>query len=235
MNNADIYIEKYKQLETVVRRVYNLKDTDSISRSLSDKNEFRRFKDDIVYCQDVRNFLQHRIKVNNSFSVEPSEQMIHFIEMLIERINKRPHCMDIAIKFANVCWKSYSDGVKGAMTEMRAKLFTHLPIMEDNRVVGVFDENSIFNYIADNEIVGIDASLKFSDIKKYLSLENRDMEVFTFSKSTLYVDELCLEFEKKFKKGQRLGVAFLTASGKASEPLLAMLTPWDMLGNEENL
>ena len=80
MTNADIFIDKYKQLEEVVRSTYHLKDNDSISFYLSGQVKYQRFKDDIKYCQDVRNLLSHKKKLNNSFAVEPNKQMIEFID-----------------------------------------------------------------------------------------------------------------------------------------------------------
>ena len=63
-------------------------------------------------------------------------------------------------------------------------------MIENNRLIGTFDENSLFNYIADNEIVDVDDNLKFSDIMVYLSYTDREMEDFIFVKSTMYVEDL---------------------------------------------
>lgn len=65
-----------------------------------------------------------------------------------------------------------------------------IPMIENNRLIGTFDENSLFNYIADNEIVDVDDNLKFSDIMVYLSYTDREMEDFIFVKSTMYVEDL---------------------------------------------
>ena len=227
MNNTEKYIEKYKELESVARRVFKLSESESISYFLGHKNEYRQFRDAISYCQEVRNFLQHKGKVNDAFAIEPSDSMIEFIDQLIERIKNRPHCMEIAIKLADMYWQNYDGNVKKTMRIMREKTYTHVPIIENVRVVGIFDENSIFN-----EIVEIDDKLSFRDIYNYLSLEGRDMEVFLFCKN-MYVDDLRTEFEKQFQKGNRIGVAFITTSGKASDPVLAMVTPWDILGNRD--
>lgn len=36
---------------------------------------------------------------------------------------------------------------------MRGKLYTHMPILEDGKVVGVFGVNSVFNYISKQEMI----------------------------------------------------------------------------------
>jgi len=230
VKNSEIFLQKYKQLEEVVRVTYNLGEGDSISNYLKDISKYKRFADEIRYCQKVRNFLSHEKKVNDSFAVEASVSMIEFIEKLIDNIKNRPKCYDIQIKFDNVCWRSLNDTVKDAMTEMRNKLFTHIPILnEDGCVVGVFDENSVFTYIANEEIVAIDKTLKFSDIQQYLSLEDREMESFVFVKATSYVDELEEKIESAFNMGKRIGLAFVTASGSYKDKLQGIITPWDII------
>ena len=102
--------------------------------------------------------------------------------------------------------------------------------MDDKRVIGVFDERSMFNYLAENGIVEIDSELRFSDLFDYCSLERTDTEVFAFCARDMYVDELVAEFEKWFGQGKRLCAAFLTEHGKAEEALLGIVTAWDVLG-----
>lgn len=128
MKNSEVFLEKYKQLEDVVRSTYKLGEGDSISHYLSSQSKYKRFADDIRYCQKVRNLLCHEKKVSDSFAVEASVSMIEFIDRLIDNIKKRPKCFDIQIKFADVCWRSLNDTVKDTMTEMRNKLFTHIPV-----------------------------------------------------------------------------------------------------------
>ena len=180
MANADVFLEKYKQLEEVVRSTYRLRDDDSISYYLNGQVKYQRYRDDIKYCQDVRNVLSHKKKVKDQYAVEPSQEMIVFLEKLIEKVKNRTRCHEIQIGVQNVYWQSMSGNVKAAMMQMRAKMFTHIPIMENGVVIGVFDENSVFNYLADDGIIEVSDELTFEDIKTYLSLEGREMEEFIF-------------------------------------------------------
>lgn len=233
MSNAEIFIDKYKQLEEVVRSTYRLKDNDSISFYLSGQIKYQRFKEEIKYCQDVRNLLSHKKKINNNFAVEPNDQMIEFIENLIERIKRRTKCADIQVKINNVFWQTIDGNVKDTMSAMRKNLYTHVPILENGVVIGVFDENSIFNYLADEGIIEIDSELSFKSIEKYISLEGREMEAFLFFKNDSYVEELEAEIESYFKKDKRIGITFLTQNGKPKEKLLGIITPWDIISASE--
>lgn len=116
------------------------------------------------------------------------------------------------------------------MAVMRERGFTHVPILDDNgAVIGVFDENSVFTYIADEKIVSIDDGLKFSDIQKHLSIEGREMEEFIFVKADSYVVELERLVENAFLKGRRIELALVTASGSPKEKLRGIITPFDII------
>ncbi len=229
MTKADEFIEEYKKLEGVVRSVYRIGDEDSISYYLNKQGKYRKFKEDIKYCQEVRNLLQHKSKLWDEFSVEPSQQMIQFIRILIEKVRNRLKCNDIQIVRKGVFCQPLNGNVKAAMKTMREKMYTHIPIIEDGRVIGVFDENSVFCYLADEGIVDIGEKLTFGEMKGYCSLEGREMEEFLFFKATSYVDELENEFEKTFRNKKRIGMVFLTANGKVTEELQGIITPWDIL------
>ena len=69
MSNAEIYIETYKTLEETVREIYHLKETDSISWYLRNRKEFAQDAEEIKYCQEVRNLLQHRRKIQGDYPV----------------------------------------------------------------------------------------------------------------------------------------------------------------------
>lgn len=230
--NANDYINKYIQLEKTVRETYNLNKSDSISYYLSRKDKFRKFRYDIQYCQDVRNWMQHNEKINKDFAITPNDVMIDFIDSLIERIKSRSKCPDICIKVNDVYYQNIDGNIQTTIKVMRKNCFTHIPILKDNIVVGIFDENSVFNYIADNIIVMIDQKLKFSDIKQYLSIDDRKMESFVFMPYDSYVEELEDLIEMEFKKGKRIGMALLTSDGNKTSPLMGIITPWDIIQSE---
>lgn len=232
MCNTNIFIEKYKQLEAIIRSTYHLTTSDSVVYYLEKQNRFRAFKEEISYCREVRNLLSHREKIDDDFAVEPSTSMIEFLDKLIEQVKSRTKCRTIAIGISNVFWQDINGNVKAAMKTMQQKLFTHVPILQDGIVTGVLDENSIFNYLAKEEIIDIDDHLTFQDIRPFLSLDNREMEQFIFIEKNCYVDELEEKIEQAFLKNKRIGLAFITENGKPTQKLQGIITPWDIISSK---
>lgn len=229
MTQAELYIEKYKTLEKVVRDTYGLNYADSISFFLSRQDGFSKYKEDIRYCQEVRNWLQHSKKVNGQFAITPNDAVLQFIDALIAKVRNRPRCIDAAVKIESVYTETLDGKVKNTIAEMRKRQFAHIPIVRGGVVIGVFDENSVFNYLAEEQQVRIDEELTFGEIEKYTRLDNREMEIFTFAPCHTYLDELEERFEKAFHQGKRIGMAFLTADGQRTSPLKGIITAWDII------
>ena len=179
-SNAEIYIEKYKELEEVVRAAYNLSSEDSISYYLTKQDKYKNDKDEIAYCQQIRNLIQHKKKISNVYPIEPTNETIKYISLLIDRVKNKKKCCDICVKYNEIYQQTLDGKVKNAMSVMRDKTFTCVPIIEGKKVIGVFDENALFEYIAAEEIVEIDENLTFRDIESYLSIDKREMEEFLF-------------------------------------------------------
>lgn len=231
MTNAELFIEKYKQLEEVVRTAYKLEDSDSISYYLTKQDEYSKYRNEIKYCQEVRNLLSHKRKINGAYPVEPAENMLKFIDRLIQSIKDRPVCHDIQIGMKDVYWQPMTGRVRKAMQIMRNHGYSSTPILSDGAVIGVFDENSIFNYLAENEIIEINDELTFADIRDYISLENRDSRTFMFFRSGEFVEKLEDEVDAAFRKGRRIEIVFITQNGKPTEKLQGIITPWDIIAS----
>ncbi len=231
MNNTEIFIEKYKEFEKTVQVSFGVSTSDSASFAVKNKPGFNKYKSDIEYCAGVRNLIQHREKVNNSFAVEPNAAMIMFLEDLINRIKNRKKCIDICVNINKVFSCSKGSVVIDLMREMNAKCFTHVPVLENGLVTGVFDENALFKYASEEEIIAIDQDLIIDNIFKYVSPLEREMEEFIFVKRDMYVDDLQEIVLENTRKGKRIGAAFVTANGKRNEKILGLITPWDMIGN----
>lgn len=230
MKNVELFIEEYKKLEEAVRRVHGVGKNTSIVSVLKEDSRYSRFKDNIQSCADLRNFYQHDSKLNNRYLADVSDDAIRFVRQLTEYVNNRERCKNSCVNIKNVYWRTMNDSVKLTMQTMRDKLYTHVPILENGRVVGVFDENSLFSFISSSEddIFEFDNNLSFNDLREYIQLDNREMEEFKFFGMNRYLDDAAEEFNKSIKQSKRLGLLLLTVNGKPSEELLGILTPWDL-------
>lgn len=216
------YIEKFQELEDIL--------TKGTNKSFSDVLEEKKIKiiqeeySFLKSCKNIRNILSHN---NQTSLIIPTEDLINRVEKIINILKKT--VFDISIK--EIYTKKMSDNLLLTLKDMREKIFTHVPILDDDEnIVGVLSESSVFNYIAkETEIVLELGLLKISDISSELSLE-RENESFIFVPRKMKVVELKNKFSAKFLDKERLGAVFITENGKSTEKLLGIITSWDICG-----
>lgn len=229
-NKTQIFLNKYRELEANIASEYDLKNTDSAIGFIIRRPEFRAIKTELDYCREVRNLLSHLPKVNSQYAVEPSDEMIVLLEQTIERVKNPKRAKHICIPKSKVSFRTMDDKVLPAMIEMKEKVFTHIPILENDHVVGVFSENTLLSYLIDEEIVGIDANVIFSDLEKYLPPEKHQSESFRFVSQNTLVSDIEELFTDALKKSDRIGLVFVTNSGKNTEKLMGIISAWDVAG-----
>ena len=234
MTNADEYIQKFKELESVVKETFGLNDWDSVTNFLSKHDEYRPFREEIKYCQEVRNLLQHKQKIGGEYPVEPTREMINFLERTIDSLKNRKKCGEIMVPLSRLFYRKTSESVKGTLGKMTKIPTGHVPIVDENgRVCGVFTAVSFLHIIADKKGEPLGQDYSFADAKEYVSFKHHSSEVYSFVEKNLYVDELKEIFEKTYSGGKRLAMVFVTTNGKPDGKLLGTISPWDVLGKED--
>ncbi|MER9568877.1 hypothetical protein NKI77_06770 [Mesorhizobium opportunistum] len=108
--------------------------------------------------------------------------------------------------------------------------FTHVPILDErDTVIGVFNEAAVFHFLwAEPETI-VGRQMKISDVFDSCSLDANRMETFRFLGPRTPLDSLIEMFLAVESPLTRVGAAFVTASGKETEPLQRLITPWDVL------
>lgn len=236
MTDTELFLDKYRKLEYAIRTRYSLPQEAPAVAYLKRKKEYEKYLEQLQFCADVRNLLSHTPKLPKSYAVTPSRELLDFLDFLTDKVQNRPKCRDIAIPYGKVCRKFLSDNLQKTVLEMRTRGFSHIPIVANKRVVGLFDKKVLFDFLADNiknnsRIPNL-SEYTFADIERYISLTSKEKQDFLFVPSNMYIDKLEGVFEKENKRGRKINLVFLTATGKDTEPLQGLLTPWDVLALE---
>lgn len=230
MSNAETFIAKYKLFESAVRTTYGLANEESIRSFLCRQPEFSRYQAEIVCCQETRNLLQHQPLIQGEYPIEPSDELIKTLDFLMAKVMDKQTCSDICVKTGAVFAAKPHDSVKQAMVTMRAKRYSCVPVVDDGgRVIGIFSEGSIFDYLVDEGIVELSDALCFADLKGYIDLDGREGALNLFLPHSYPVDKLLNRIESGENALERFQVAIITNTGKPSEPMQGIVTPWDVI------
>lgn len=234
MRKNNIEFEKlYVELETL----RNSLDPENINKPLEESHLFESEEENIQFiksCRIIRNISFHnrfRYKGKTFDICEPTAETLEKLKEIIWDI-RDPKLEKISISFENIFWRKLDDFIFPSMKIMSEKVYTHIPILNEKKaVIGIFSENTIFSYLLDQEIIEIPKTMTFRDLEKYLDVENHLSEIFKFIKVDTKISRIRKIFEEELEENKKIGMVFITKNGKQEEPLLKIITPWDLIGN----
>lgn len=237
MTRTDIFLDLYKQLEQLGVEKFNLPANGTVVSRMEKMSRFADIKSELRYCREVRALLQHQPQVGDNFAVEPSEEMINLLRSVVKELDNKPHCKDICIGHGRMLVAHPKDKVLPVMQRMYELGISNVPIVNSaNRILGVFNENTVFQYVLDRGTGVSDMSVKklsedtvFSDLSPYTSILRRGHTSFRFAKDDIFVSDAENIFYSSLKKGERIAVIFLTENGNKNEPIKGLVTPWDII------
>lgn len=234
-------VDLFKELEEVIRKKCNsvgIKTDnvpiDSQIKELSKKNSVvRRYQDELLIIKQVRNINTHQRNDKYGYVVCPNPDMNIKLKSIVDEINNPPtiYNSNMCIKRQNMYCKTLNDTIEATIKDMVDKIYTHIPILENGIVIGVFSESTLLDIVNVESGIVVDKNTKFSDILEYLKIENHSTEDFIFISRNKNIYDVEDIFKDYFVRKKRLGCVYITENGKPSESILGMLTAWDILGN----
>lgn len=108
-----------------------------------------------------------------------------------------------------------------------------MPIFENNKLVGIFSENTLLDIVRLEQGIVLDEDTNFSIIRDALKIENHSIENFEFISRKRNIYDIEDLFKDYFSSHKRMGCVYITENGKKEENILGMLTAWDVLGIKE--
>ena len=122
---------------------------------------------------------------------------------------------------------SLSDAISSVMDEMAKNRYSHIPVLDERgKVLGVFSESTLIEVRKVKS--GRMDSATMGDIASSLKIDNHKADVFRFvpkNATAAYLRKLNYE---ALQAGDRIGMFFVTENGSEDEPLLGILTVWDL-------
>lgn len=227
------FLDLYKELEKIGRKEYypSLPANSNIIGKLIRHPSLKKYQEDINYCRIVRNFITHNPKISGHYPIEPSEEVIKLLINVIEAVRKPYLAINSAIKKEDMIIANKKDKVIDIMKLMDKYAYTHVPIIEDGRLLGVFSDHTICSYMIERQYFRIDEDTEIGQLEKFLLIESHKSEFFAFvnKKARLHVVEEL--FENSYKSSKILAVVFITSDGEPKSLLEGMITPWDLLSD----
>ena len=230
MNNIEKFRKLFLEFEVATRKkVGNDRlNLDECIKELKSKriNPYIRADNFIDFCRRLRNINYHNI-TDNYYLI--TDETITKLEKIVEEV-KHPYKVSNKATL-NIYSKTLNDNVMNTMKDMNEKSYTHIPIYDETNkhLVGIFSENSLFQYILADKIIEVNENTKFNDMKKCIDIKFSKEIVKFVAKDKLY-DDVVNEFISEFKNKNKLSCVMITQNGKETEKVIGSITAWDIIG-----
>lgn len=231
MNKAEEFIDLYKRLEDLLEAKYREEGRDISScvyQFLCDK-ESMPFRLKLDLCRQVRNLLSHSANVDGIPPVEPAQPLTDCLKDTIDYLKKPILASSRGTGIQRLLKATSSDRIVWLAKKMEEKGYSHVPVLEKDKVIGVFSVSTFFSLAKDGKISGIDENTRIGELLNYIAIDNHMSERFLFVKKDDTVMKLRALFSSRKAGEKRVAGIFVTGDGTEKTNLVSFVTPWDVM------
>jgi len=222
------FLNLYKMIEDTLEERYARQGRrySSVIMEFIHSPEGEIWREKMDMCREIRNLMTHTADIGGEAVITPAEGVVEILREILEYVKKPPMAIDYATKAAQILKASPMDPVLPLMKAMQKRGFSHVPVMQGDKVSGVFSVGTIFSDVV---LRGrqIDEKTRVKDFEHLLPMEDHVFEQFAFISESATLPEAQAAFDRRDKK--RMAALFVTRGGEKDGLLLGMITPWDVL------
>lgn len=229
---SDEFLEKYRVLEDLLSERYALEPRkhSSVVIEFASSREGELFKDRLDLCREIRNLLTHNAALDGEPVVTPARATVDMLDEIIAYVQRPPLAANWATSAERLLMTTLDEPALKLMRIMESRGFSHVPVTERGRITGVFSQSTVFSYTCRERGARIDERTRVGDMARFLPLERHSSERFLFMPADVSYLDAATAFTPGQERTKRVAAIFITETGAPDEPLIGMLTPWDILG-----
>lgn len=234
MTNNELFLNLYNTLDELLKDKYQVEDysysvinrrVNELKGSYLNKLKERGERLDII--RNIRNNLVHLEKYQGQDNFIITDYLIRALKEEIEDVKDPLTAIKVCKKQNEVLCTTLNEKVKIISKKMLELGYTHIPVIENGYLYGVFSQTTLFSSILKENDIHVDKNLKVSDLSEFLPISKHTTEKFLFVDKNFKSEDLLPLFLKK-ELGKRLVMVFVTENGKQNEKILGIITPYDL-------
>ena len=238
LKNNELFLGLYNKLDGLLRDYYGVADygvsvivrrINELRDSPLNKKKERAEKLEII--RNLRISLVHVEMYDNTENFCITRKIIDALEREIDDVIRPMKAFDVCKRMCNLVTASLETNIHELTYKMIEGGFTHIPVLQRGVLVGVFSENTFFTRFHRRKKLGITDNATIKDYSEYIKLNIHQTQYFDFVSKCEKVDKLIPMFSKK-RNGKKLAMLFVTATGNSNEPIMGIITMYDIIHNQ---
>ena len=231
---SEEFISLYNKLDRFMKEKLSRNDGFSHTRMITymarQHGMFRRHESELKSLARLRNAIIHNMYPDRAETIaEPHEYVVKRYQEIINSLLEPPKALSIAVLKKDIYVTTLEDNATRVMKAMNENRYTHVPVMDNGKMFGIFSENTVFTYIAEKSTC-IRENPRIKDFADFIPLEKHKSEHFIFKDRDSLICDIEELFHRELEGHRRLAVVYITENGRSDEELLGMITSWDIAG-----
>ena len=230
---AERFLRRYRVLEGLLEKRYGDTSRGSVVYEYIRSDDSAEYRYELNLIREIRNLLTHNALEAGQPVVEPSVSVLNALERVIEHVSKPQLAQERGTPADQILCAHRNDPAENIMHMMRRRGFSNVPVMEQNQIVGVFSVGALFQYLEKNGLNALNRDTRISDLGACIEIQAEGAENYRFMSQDTTVTEARAAFQRYVRRNERLRAIFITATGSPQEKLIALLTPWDVMKDND--
>jgi hypothetical protein len=235
MNEVIEFLDLYNKLEQLLKgrgSYYNDRYESPVLR-YQNSAEGKRYREEIETIRAVRNLLVHVPLMDGTNPVTPSPSLNEKLREIVNSVQNSKTAIDLSTWAEHLITATLDSNVYDVMRTMESKGFSHVPVMNHDRMMGVFSKGTFFTYTISKGFTSLSPDITLAAMRDLLPVRNHSSEYYEFAAEDTSKEEIVQRFDVSYKRNRsRLAAIFVTRDGNPNQELLGMITPWDVLGDK---
>jgi len=227
----DDFIRTFNKLERYLRSTEKSNDRYSSFSSLINQSKNRIIsipenRDLLFLAADLRNIMVHNHEV-----AYPSMDFLRRFKSLVQKITHPLIAEKIMIPFSQIKMCQIEDTLFDAYQLMKIYRLSNIPVMQINRLVGVFNESTIFTQFIneDGEILADLTSVHFIDVLDKIRIAKQPSVKYHFVSRKKDIYHLFDYFKTEDNIEKKTELLFVTENGNENEALLGLISVFEVV------
>ena len=179
--------------------------------------------DVLKQAAQMRNIISH----NNDVLI-PSDKFLKEFKEIVEKITKPLTVRQIMTKYNDLKTVTLKTTIGDTVELLKKSGFSTIPVIENDELVGIFTEKSLFDYLSLTKSKSVNKGMKMSEIIEAIDLNNHPRKYYDFISVNLNIYDAYQLFNKDVKQRREMLLLLVTENGKEGEHLLGIVALRDL-------
>jgi CBS domain-containing protein len=227
MSNADRFLNAFNTIEQELYRILDLgqhrRFYELVKQASRVNPVVERYKADLMEYGDLRNAIVHT-RTDGRVMAEPNDQAVEEIEQIASYLREPPKVVPLFQK--EVVTMAAGDPIRKAIKFMYDRGYSQVPISSGGSVTALLTAGTVVRWLADCLEQGAfnPHETPISAVLEYT--EHAQNYIFVNTATSLFdVQDMFYQYEQG---GKKLEAILITENADPAEPLLGIITIWDL-------